>query len=293
MNYEELLILHILVYIYFLSQSCCGTCKDILNMCTQIILKANWLQRSCSDRKMCTAPTSPSPVPSLGRENYPAIPNLPMQDRSFAARGRGAVSLGNLPCGTLRSMGSCGGTSSLGRLPWPGSEGMSSLREPVCPSLSDTWSELSGRRGEERMPWPAISFLNAGFLLNVCFQQASRQSSSPEVWNSLSGEIYVSLPKGSAFLLGKTVLYDLPKQSQLRGIAQAGRRFCSATDEKIRKAQFEQLAHSQFCKSVLKYSVGCFNCYFYCKLSALQELQDIKHSLIKTALVNIHTHTHI
>lgn len=107
---------------------------------------------------------------------------------------------------------------------------------------------VSWAGGEEEVPQPAVLFLNAGSSLNVCFQQTSRRSSSPEVWNPFSSEIYVSLPKGSAFLLGKMVLYDLPKQSQLHSMTQAGHRFGFTTDERIRKAQFEQLAHSQFCK---------------------------------------------
>ena len=94
------------------------------------------------------------------------------------------------------------------------------------------------------------------------------------------------------------MLCDLPKQSQLRGLAQAGHSFGSATEEKTRKSQFEGLANSQFCKSVLKYSMGCFDCYFSCKLPALQELQDIKDTFIKTTLVNtcigkyMRTHTY-
>lgn len=88
------------------------------------------------------------------------------------------------------------------------------------------------------------------------------------------------------------VLYDLPKQSQLRGIAQTACRFASATDEKIRKAQFEQLAHSQVLKLVLKCSMGCFDCHSSCKLSALRELKDIKDSLMKTSLVNTYIYIH-
>lgn len=37
---------------------------------------------------------SPSPVPSPGRENNPAIPSLPLHNRLFSAWGRGAVCLG-------------------------------------------------------------------------------------------------------------------------------------------------------------------------------------------------------
>lgn len=122
---------------------------------------------------------------------------------------------------------------------------------------------MSWVAGEEEMPRPAMPFLNAGSLRDVCFQQAFRRSSSPEVWNSLSGEIYVSLPKESGFLLGKMVLYDSPKQSQLCGVAQVGHRFGFATYEKIRKAQFEQLARSQICKSLFRYSMGCFNCWIF------------------------------
>lgn len=181
-----------MVYTCLLSQSRCGTCKDVLNMCIQIILTVNWLQCSGSDRKVCTAL-----IASLGRENYPTIPNPSLQDRSFAARGRGAVSLG--PCTPGIRAPLTGSPACV--CWWPGSEGKSSqdrqrVQVWVIPGVS--WAG-----GEEEKAWPTMLFLNAGFLLNVCFQQASGRFSSPEVWNALSMEIYVSLPKRGAFLLGR------------------------------------------------------------------------------------------
>lgn len=75
MNYEELLISRILVYTYLLSQSCCRACRDVLNMCTQRILKVNCLQRSGSDRKKCVR-LPHLPLRYLHREGKTTLPYL-------------------------------------------------------------------------------------------------------------------------------------------------------------------------------------------------------------------------
>lgn len=173
MNYEELLILCILVYTYFLSQSRCGTCKDLLNMCTQITLEVNWLQCSGSDREMCRALTSPFLVPPPRREIYPAMPSLPLQDRLVASWERGAVSCWNPTCSTLCSRGSCWGTSSPEQLCQPRSERTNSLRQSAYPRLNDTWSKLSRRVEGNASTLRAIPKCK---LFTLCLLSASIQA---------------------------------------------------------------------------------------------------------------------